>query len=72
MSLIEQGDSTWKNQIPVQPEPCAVIHPNSGSQQETHTLTEKTDKRISSEEESGSDSRSKSDSNPHFGSDSRS
>ena len=69
MSLIEQGDSPWKNQISVQPEPSAVIHPNSEFQQETPTLTEETDKRTSSEEESGSDSRSELDSDPDFGSD---
>ena len=45
MSLIEQGDTSHQvNQISVQPEPPAVIHPNSGSQLDTPTLTEETDK----------------------------
>ena len=50
MSLIEQVDIPWENQISVQPEPSAVIQPNSGFQQEALTLTEETDKRTSSEE----------------------
>ena len=62
MSLIEQVDIPWENQISVQPEPSAVIQPNSGSQQETLTLPEETDKGTSSEEESCSDSGSESDS----------
>ena len=45
MSLIEQGDILhWVNQISVQPEPSSVIHPNGGSQLDTSTLTEETDK----------------------------
>ena len=48
MSLIEQGDIPHRvNQVSVQPEPSPVIHPNKGSQLDTPTLTEKTDKEKS-------------------------
>ena len=48
ISLIEQGDMPHRmNQISVQPEPFAKIHPNGGSQLDTHTLTEETDKEKS-------------------------
>ena len=62
MSLIEQVDIPWENQISVQPEPSAVIQPNSGFQQEALTLTDETDKGTSSEEKSCSDSGSEPDS----------
>ena len=70
-SLIEQIDTPQVNQISVQPETSAAIHPNGGSQQDTPTLTEETDKQTSSEEESGSDSDSQSNSDSHSGSDSQ-
>ena len=73
MSLIEQGDTPHRvNQISVQPEPSAVIHPNGGFQLDTPTLTEETDKGTSFEEESGSNSGSEPDSDLRSGSDSRS
>ena len=73
MSLIEQGDTSHRmNQSSVQPEPSAVIYLNGGSQLDTPTLTEETDKRTFSEEASGSDSGSEPDPNSLSGSDSRS
>ena len=70
MSLIEQGDTPNRgNQISVQPEPSAMIHLSGGSQLDTPTLTEETDKGTFSED-FGSDSVSESYSDSLSGSDS--